>query len=242
LRHQTERHLQEAIVLAGGRGTRLASVLPDRQKVTAEVSGAPFILRVIDWLEQAGIERIVLAAGHRAEDLQQALRLREPKFPRIVISTEAQPLGTAGAVRLAADLATGNPVLVVNGDSFAEIDISALADFHRARAATVSLALVPNSDAGRYGLVETSDDDEVLSFAEKTASAGAGWINAGVYVFDRAAFDLIPADRPASLERELFPRLVGRGLYAARFDARFIDIGTPESLVAAQTFFAEHAP
>src|SRR5919109_1310258 len=112
LRHQSERQIKEAIMLAGGRGTRLASVLPDRQKVTAEVSGAPFVLRVIDWLEQAGIERLVLAAGHRAEDLQETLRLRHARLPQIVISTEAQPLGTAGAVRLAADLARSNPVLV----------------------------------------------------------------------------------------------------------------------------------
>jgi NDP-sugar pyrophosphorylase family protein len=106
----------------------------------------------------------------------------------------------------------------------------------------VSLGLVPTLDVGRYGLVETGDDDEVVSFAEKTeAPARAGWVNAGVYVFERAAFDLIPADRPASLERELFPALIGRGLFAPRFDARFIDIGTPESLAAAPAFFAEHA-
>jgi D-glycero-alpha-D-manno-heptose 1-phosphate guanylyltransferase len=230
----------EAIVLAGGRGSRLASVLPCRQKVTADVGGKPFVLRIVEWLRHAGIGRIVLAAGHRAGDLEQVLT--STPTTEILVSTEPQPLGTAGAARLAVTSITSNPVLVVNGDSFAEIDLTSLLDFHRDRRALVSLGLVPAPSVARYGAVETSLDDRVLSFAEKSeASTQAGWINAGVYLFERPAFDLIPADRPASLERELFPGLIGRGLFAARFDARFIDIGTPESLAAAPAFFAEHA-
>jgi D-glycero-alpha-D-manno-heptose 1-phosphate guanylyltransferase len=230
----------EAIVLAGGRGTRLTPVLPNRQKVTADVAGVPFVLRVVHWLRQAGMARIVLAAGHRAGDVEYALQVQPPSRTKIIISAEPHPLGTAGATRRAASSTTGSPVLVVNGDSFAEIDPAALLDFHQDRRALVSLGLVPVADVARYGTVETGVDDNVLSFTEKSdAPARAGWINAGVYVFDRAAFDLIPADRPASLERELFPILIGKGLFAARFDARFIDIGTPESLAAATAFFAE---
>jgi NDP-sugar pyrophosphorylase family protein len=227
-------------VLAGGRGSRLASVLPHRQKVTAEVAGTPFLLRIMRWLADAGMARIVLAAGHRARDVEDLIEPRRSALPEIVISAETHPLGTGGAVRLAAQATSRNPVLVVNGDSFAEIDPTALLDFHQDRRATVSLGLVPVPDVARYGAVETSVDDRVLSFAEKAdAPARAGWINGGVYVFERAAFDPIPVDRPSSLERELFPALVGRGLFAARFDARFIDIGTPESLAAATAFFAE---
>jgi NDP-sugar pyrophosphorylase family protein len=230
----------DAIVLAGGRGTRLAPVLPDRQKVTVAVAGVPFVLRVVQWLYEAGMTRIVLAAGHRADDVEYALGSMGPWQGKIIISKEPYPLGTAGAVRRAAGSTTGNPVLVLNGDSCADIDPGALLDFHCERRALVSLALVPVPDVARYGAVETTVDDKVLSFAEKSAAPGrAGWISAGVYVFDRAAFDLIPPDRPASLERELFPSLIGQGLYAARFDARFIDIGTPESLAAAPAFFAE---
>jgi NDP-sugar pyrophosphorylase family protein len=229
-----------AIVLAGGRGTRLASVLPDRQKVTADIAGVPFVRRVVHWLRQAGMTRIVLAAGHRADDVAHALAVGPPSRTQIIISAEPRPLGTAGAVRRAANSTAGNPVLVVNGDSFAEIDPAVLLDFHAERRALVSLALVATPDVTRYGTVLTGNDDEVLSFTEKSAApARPGWISAGVYVFDRAAFDLIPADRPASLERELFPSLIGKGLFAARFDARFIDIGTPESLAAATAFFAE---
>jgi NDP-sugar pyrophosphorylase family protein len=230
----------DAIVLAGGRGTRLAPVLPDRQKVTVAVAGVPFVLRVVHWLRRAGMTRIVLAAGHRADDVEYALQPVGPWPGKIIVSTEPYPLGTAGAVRRAARSTTGNPVLVVNGDSFADIDPAALLDFHRERRALVSLALVSAPDVARYGAVEMSVDDRVLSFTEKSsAPARAGWISAGVYAFDRAAFDLIPPDRPASLERELFPSLIGQSLYAARFDARFIDIGTPESLAQAPAFFAE---
>ena len=227
-------------MLAGGRGTRLAPVLPNRQKVTADVAGVPFVRRVVCWLRQAGITRIVLAAGHRADDVAHALAEEQPSRTQIIISTEPHPLGTAGATRRAANSTSGNPVLVVNGDSFAEIDPAALLDFHQERRGLVSLGLVPVANVTRYGSVETGVDDEVLSFTEKSdAPARAGWISAGVYVFDRAAFDLIPADGPASLERELFPSLIGKGLFAARFDARFIDIGTPKSLAAATAFFAE---
>lgn len=229
-----------AIVLAGGRGTRLAPVLPDRQKVTADVAGTPFVRRVVHWLRRAGMTRIVLAAGHRADDVAHALAAERPSQTQIIISAEPRPLGTAGAARRAASSTAGNPILVVNGDSFAEINPAALLDFHNERRALISLALVPAPDVARYGSVVTGDDDEVLSFTEKSDTPGqAGWISAGVYVFDRAAFDLIPAGRPASLERELFPSLIGKGLFAARFDARFIDIGTPESLAAAMAFFAE---
>jgi NDP-sugar pyrophosphorylase family protein len=230
----------DAIVLAGGRGTRLAAVLPDRQKVAADVGGMPFLLRLVRWLGQAGVTRVVLAAGHRAADIQALAADRGEEGPELVVTVEPEPLGTGGALRFAAQHTSSDPVLALNGDSFAGIDLATLVSFHRERGARVSLALVPVPAAGRYGVVETDARGAVSAFAEKPdAGPAGGWINAGVYVFQRSAFDLIPPDRPSSLEREVFPSLVGRGLFAKRFEARFIDIGTPDSLAAAAEFFAQ---
>jgi len=233
---------REAIVLAGGRGTRLAAVLPDRQKVTANVGGTPFALRLAQWLGEAGVNRVVFAAGHRAKDVE-ALTADSGQRPELVVCVEPRPLGTGGAARFAASRTRANPVLVLNGDSIAEIDLRALYGFHRERHAAVTLALAPVPDTGRYGLVHTEADGRVASFHEKVSGVQApGWINAGVYLFERDALLSIPSNREVSLEREIFPALIGKGLYAMRFDARFIDIGTPESLGAAGAFFGTSEP
>lgn len=234
---------REAIVLAGGRGTRLAAVLPSRQKVTAEVRGEPFALRLARWLAAAGVERIVFAAGHRSEDVQAIVAAHRAERPQLAVSVEDAPLGTGGAVRLAAEQTSAEPVLVLNGDSFAEVDIDAFYAFHAAKGAAASLALARVEDTARYGAVDCAPDGAVRSFREKLAAGadGAGVINAGVYLFSRAALETIPLGQSASLETDVFPKLVGKGLYGMGFEGRFIDIGTPESLAAAETFFQSSA-
>ncbi len=229
---------REAVILAGGLGTRLASVLPDRQKVTAEIGGQPFALRLAQALARRGVTRIVFAAGHRAADVQTVIDQAPAAGPRMEISVEAEPLGTGGALRLALERTTAEPLLVMNGDSFADVDIDRLYDAHARRSARVTLATVKVEPVGRYGLVESREDGRVLAFDEKpTSPPPQGWINAGVYLFAREVVAAMPRATPFSLERDVFPALVGHGLYAVRFEAPFIDIGTPESLQAAQTFF-----
>lgn len=227
----------DAIILAGGRGTRLASALPDRQKVTATVAGKPFFCHVLDRLGEAGIRRAVLATGHRAADVEVALHAYADSRTQVVVSTEDKPLGTGGAVRAATLSTRSDPVLVLNGDSIAEIDFAALLALHRARNAAVTIAAVRAPEPGRFGALQIAADDAVTAFVEK-ADGMAEWINAGVYLFAREALAAIPAGRPVSLEREVLPVLAGRRLYAAKFDVPFIDIGTPASLAAAGAFFA----
>lgn len=230
----------DAIVLAGGLGTRLRDALPDRQKVAAPVGGTPFLSRLIGWLGRAGVARVVLAAGYRADDVKAIADAHRNKSPQVIVSVETMPLGTGGAARLAFDLTTSDPILVLNGDSFAEIDIEAFRRFHAARHARVSLAMVASADPSRYGTIETNADGSVRSFREKQdAVAGESAINAGLYLFDRAALGNLPSGRAISLERDVFSELIGKRLYAMQFKARFIDIGTPESLHAAQGFFGE---
>jgi NDP-sugar pyrophosphorylase family protein len=227
----------DAIVLAGGLGSRLHDVLPDRQKVTAPVTGKPFLSKLIDWLIDGGVDRIVLAAGHRAADVEAIAAAYAGRKPAVLVSVEPAPLGTGGAARLALAMTESDPVLVLNGDSFADIDLAALRRFHADHHAHVSLALVAAPSVKRYGLVGVDDGGKVLSFSEKPAEAGAGAINGGIYMFERAALAAIPENIPHSLERDVFPQLINHGLYAMLFKADFIDIGTPESLQAAAGFF-----
>ncbi len=232
----------DAIVLAGGRGTRLRAVVPDRQKVTAEVAGEPFLSRVIRWLADAGAARVVLAAGHRSADVR-ALAVPGGSGPAISVSVEPAPLDTGGAARLALAQTDSDPVLVLNGDSFAAIDLLAFRTFFSERHAQVSMALVQRPDRARYGAVAVDSHGAVVSFREKPeASAAGGAINAGIYLFRRSALAAIPLGRPCSLERDVFPQLISRGLYAMIFTADFIDIGTPQSLEAAERFFRAGDP
>jgi D-glycero-alpha-D-manno-heptose 1-phosphate guanylyltransferase len=228
----------EAIVLAGGRGSRLHGVLPGRQKVTAPVAGRPFICMLLDQLAAAGIRRVVVCTGYRAEQVEAALAARTSRLD-IVYAREATPLGTGGALRHGLERAHGDAVLVMNGDSYCAVDVRAFADFHHAARARASLVVVRVADTARFGRVELGDGDRVTRFTEKAAApAGAGWINAGIYCFARAALTGLPVGQVLSLEREVLPGMVGAGLYAFRSPGVFLDIGTPEAYAQAEKFFA----
>ena len=234
----------DAVILAGGLGTRLRTVLPGQQKVVGEIAGQPFLHRVLNQFATAGIERFVFALGHRAVQVEAAIEAWRPAHITTALSTEPAPLGTGGAVRYALGQIASETVLIANGDSYAGLDLAALLAFHCARQARITLLLVPvpATESGRYGRVRAAADGTVLAFEEKPENGAAtGAINAGVYVMDRAAIAAMPDDRPLSLEREIFPAYVGRGLYGHLQGVPFIDIGTPESWAAADAFFAAMA-
>lgn len=227
-----------AAILAGGLGTRLRSVVADRPKVLAPVAGRPFLAHLLDRLSSAGVGKVVLLVGYAAEQVKAAFG-EEYGGMRLAYSAEPEPRGTGGAVRLALPHFDGDAVLLLNGDSFCDVDLTAFRAFHleEPRSAALTLTRVPN--AGRFGRVNLDTDGRVVGFEEKRANAGPGWINAGVYLLPRRLLEEIPADRAVSLEREVFPDWVARGLVRA-FPAggRFIDIGVPESYAAASEFFA----
>jgi NDP-sugar pyrophosphorylase family protein len=213
-------------------------VLADRPKPLAPVGGRPFIVRLLEQVARAGWSQAVLCTGHMAEAVEEALGEAQAGLP-LVYSREPEPLGTGGALRLALPLLESDPVLVLNGDSWAEVDLAVLADEHRRRGAPATLALVEVADAARFGRVRLGADGAVERFEEKAAAHLPGLINAGIYLLSRRLIEAIPAGRPVSLEREVFPSLVGRGLSGVVFPGRFIDIGTPESLAEAESFFRE---
>ena len=224
-----------AIILAGGFGTRLQPVVPDRPKPMAEIDGRPFLEYLILQLRGQGLRDIVLSVGHMADLIENHFGDGGRLGVSITYSREERPLGTAGATKLAASakLATsatpGERWLVLNGDSIFDIRFDRLLSGHSERKAAATIALARVDDAARYGNVALDAEDRVTAFTEKgDSSAGDPLINAGIYVLERDAIEQIPADRAVSLEREVFPTLVGDGLYGVPLDGAFVDIGVPD--------------
>jgi D-glycero-alpha-D-manno-heptose 1-phosphate guanylyltransferase len=224
----------KAVLLVGGLGTRLRSVVPFAPKVLASVGKRSFLELLVDQLRSQGICRLVMCTGYLADQIENEFGDGQAADLTIEYSREEQPLGTAGAVKMAERYLEGIPeFLVMNGDSFLEIDFRELMEFHRRQGAMATLAVVRAENASRYGTVEIDTSGRIRGFAEKTGSDMPGMVNGGVYVFSRAVFEHI-ARLPASLERDVFPRLLDHGLYAQEQHGMFIDIGTPADYARAQ--------
>ncbi|MGN6662702.1 MAG: sugar phosphate nucleotidyltransferase [Solirubrobacterales bacterium] len=226
----------QAIVLVGGEGTRLRPLTNDVPKPALTLVDRPFLAYAIEWLAAHGVNEVVLACGFLPDVLQEALGDHEHAGVTITYAVESEPLGTAGAIRFAAE-ALGDRLedrfLALNGDVLADLDLSALFAAHAERGDQATIALHPVEDSSAYGLVRCDDEGTVLEFLEKTGEAVPGEINAGAYVLERSVLDLVPAGRAVSIEREVFPRLVGAGLCAQLLDGYWMDIGTPERYLQA---------
>lgn len=226
-----------AVILAGGLGSRLRAVVADRPKVLAEVRGRPFLGHLLDQLAAAGFREVVLCTGYLGDQVR-ALFGDAYRGIRVVYSQEPMAMGTAGALRMALPLLNSDPVLVMNGDSFYDMDLRAFLTWHCSREADATLALVRVNDSGRFGQVRIDADGAIVAFEEKSGDSHAGWINAGVYLLARPLIKSIPENRAVSLEKEMFPTWIGRGFYGYSSQGRFLDIGTPEAYLTAAQFFA----
>ena len=224
-------------ILAGGLGTRLRSAVPDRPKVLAEVNGRPFLAYLLDKLAAGGAKEVTLLVGYAAAQVRAAFGGAHGRL-RLAYSEEPEPLGTAGAIRFALPHLAGHTVLLLNGDSYCDLDLAGFRHFHEANPGHICMALAHVPDAGRFGRVQLADN-RVTGFEEKRADHGPGWINAGVYLIPRTRLEEIPDGRAVSLEREVMPDWVAGGLVCGfAGGGRFIDIGTPESYAEAEAFFA----
>lgn len=227
-----------AAILAGGLGTRLRSAVANRPKVLAEVRGRPFLAYQLDQLADAGLRHVVICTGYRGEMVQQAFGDRYRNV-QLEYSHETQPLGTGGALRAALPMVRSQTLLALNGDSLCRADFASFAAAHAARQAAGTLLLVHVADASRYGRVELDQQRHVVQYAEKQPDSAPGWINAGIYLFEREIIESIPQDTAISLERGVLPRWIGHGLCGFECRGDFIDIGTPESYQAADHFVAQ---
>jgi NDP-sugar pyrophosphorylase family protein len=223
-----------AIVLSGGLGTRMQSFLGDRPKALAPFRDRAFVDVQIEWLESLGMDDITLALGVGAEEVVELLSRRPSSAARLSWSIESLPLGTGGALRLAA-AEEGETYLAVNGDTLAELDVAALRSLHRRSEAVASMGcfFVPNAEA--RGRVEIDEGGRVIRFQEKSGG-GEAWVSGGIYLCEPSLVAGIPEDRPCSLEKEVFPLLLDRGerIVALQSRGRFFDIGTPEGLEEAE--------
>jgi mannose-1-phosphate guanylyltransferase len=223
----------QALILAGGEGTRLRPLTYTVPKPVLPLAGRPHIAYVIDWLEGHGVDDVIVSCGHLAEGMRSALAEMETGVA-ISYAEEPDPRGTAGAIRFAEDM-LADRFLVLNGDVLCDLDLSAQIEQHARTGARATLALYPVPDPTGYGLIHRHEDGEITEFLEKPEpdQIDTDEINAGAYLLERSVLDEIAPEREVSIEREVFPRLVGKGLYGIRLDGYWIDIGTPERYLEA---------
>jgi NDP-sugar pyrophosphorylase family protein len=228
----------KAVLLVGGLGTRLRSVMAGAPKVLASMGKTSFLELLVEQLSSRGIHRLILCSGYLADQIEAQFGDGRNWNVSIEYSREEEPLGTAGAIKRAETYLRDVPTFIVmNGDSFLEVDFVDLLDFHQSHFATVTLAVTKVSDTSRYGTVQLDSTGRVKGFVEKANLAVPGLINGGVYVFSQAALQYIPQG-PGSLENDVFPSLLERGVYAREQRGMFIDIGTPVDYARAQELSA----
>jgi D-glycero-alpha-D-manno-heptose 1-phosphate guanylyltransferase len=224
-------------ILAGGLGTRLRSVIGAHQKAAAQVGGRPFLTRLFDQLILSSFRQVVLLTGYQAAEVHETLGESYGEL-ELVYSAEQHRLGTGGAVRHALPMLMHQTVLLLNGDTFCDVDISAFCAFHRRMKAEVSVVVSKVKDTSMFGHVKFTTAGRIQRFQEKGPVGGPGYVNAGVYLIERRLFEELAFESFLSLERELFPGWVERGcVFGFRHDGAFFDIGTEQSYKAAAQFF-----
>jgi mannose-1-phosphate guanylyltransferase len=229
----------EAILLVGGKGTRLRPLTVHTPKPMVPAAGVPFLTHQLARARAAGVRHIVLATSYLAEVFEPYFGDGSSLGLRLEYVTEREPLGTGGAIRNVAHRLTSgpdDPVLIFNGDILTGLDIAALVSMHRTTGADVSLHLTRVEDPRAFGLVPTDDSGRVLAFLEKPQTPEeivTDQVNAGAYVFQRRVIDSIPAGRPVSVERETFPGLLAEGAHLqGMVDSTYwLDLGTPQAFV-----------
>ncbi len=226
--------IQTAIILAGGLGTRLRSVVSELPKCMAPVAGKPFLFYVIEHLLKHGVDNFIFSVGYKSEIIVAYLNDHYPHLNK-QFSIEEEPLGTGGAIKLSCNLTSAKNVLVLNGDTLFRVDVHKLTSFHIAHGAVCTLSLKPMQHFSRYGTVELKSDFTIIGFEEKK-ELEAGLINGGVYALNVAAFLNEELPQKFSFEKDYLEAYVTkRKMIGLLQDEYFIDIGIPSDFEKAQT-------
>ena len=223
----------EAVVLVGGKGTRLRPLTLSAPKPMLPTAGVPFLTHLLSRIREAGMTHVVLGTSYKAEVFQEHFGDGAALGLELEYVVEDVPLDTAGAIRNVAHKLRERDVVVFNGDILSGVDLRAVVETHREAEADVTLHLVRVDDPRRFGCVPTDDDGRVTAFLEKTENPPTNQINAGCYVFRREVIESIPSGRPVSVERETFPGLLAAGARVQGYvDASYwLDLGTPAAFV-----------
>jgi mannose-1-phosphate guanylyltransferase len=224
----------QALILAGGEGTRLRPLTSTTPKPVVPLVDRPFIAFMLDWLRRHGVDDVVMSCGHLADGVRRVLGDGKELGLRLRYIEEPRPLGTGGALKFAEDL-LDDRFLMLNGDVLTDIDVSAQLRDHERAGAQATLALYPVEDPSAYGLVRLATDNSVTEFVEKPApdQIDTNNISAGVYVLERSVLGTLRKGERASIERDVFPQLVGNGLFGYVAHGYWKDIGTPERYLEA---------
>jgi D-glycero-alpha-D-manno-heptose 1-phosphate guanylyltransferase len=215
-------------VLVGGLGTRLRTAYTEGPKALAPIAGAPFLSYLLRQLKSAGFRSVNLCVGYGHEQIEKWMGSYGDTDLVVRYSVEEEPLGTAGAIRLASErYPVEDSFVVMNGDSMLQVDFEAMLQFHRSRSVLGTAALAWVQDTGRYGSVELDDANRIVAFREKTDRHDSSYINGGIYIFQPPVLDLIPSPGASSLERDILPALCPANFCGFKTDGYFLDIGVP---------------
>jgi NDP-sugar pyrophosphorylase family protein len=240
----TDKRNVDLVILAGGKGTRVEGITRDAlSKVMLPVNGHPFLAYVIRLYAQKGFRHFVLATGHCAKGIENYFGNGEAYGVEISYSSEKEPLGTGGALRLALSVAQTANVLVVNGDTFFDVDTETFLSQHANSHSVVTLALINQGGSNRFGVVRMNVNNAIQEFLEKSPSFGL--VSGGVYAVDRtklmSIIDTSFRTRPLSLENDVWPYLVSQNaMRGMEFHETFLDMGTPESYAAAAAVLSDY--
>ncbi len=229
----------KALILLGGKGTRLSSLYPDLPKALVPVAGRPFLAWQLDWLFSRGFAPVLLAAGYMGDKIRDWVN-RQPFKNNVQVSIEPAPLGTGGALKYLAGAIGDNQVLTLNGDSLLpNLDYRQMQEAHLKSGALGTIAVTSIENSGRYGAVLFDGKGRISRFEEKK-NRGAGWINAGIYLLEPSILAAISPEKDVSLENEVFPALAAEGKLAV-FQAAppLLDMGTPEGLKNMENYLAK---
>ncbi len=231
--------ITQAIILAGGLGTRLRSVVPDQPKCLAVINGKPFLYFIIQYLKSNGITKFIFSLGYRSEDVKAFLEINL-LGNEYSLAIENEPLGTGGAIQLALKISEDTNTIIVNGDTYFNVDLKGLSSFHFETKAECSVSLKPTINFSRYGVVEIDSDKTITSFKEKQF-VESGLINGGVYALDKEKFIAHNFPDKFSFEKDYLEAFVSsKKITGFIQDKYFIDIGIPEDYAKAQTELITH--
>lgn len=234
----------DVVILCGGLGSRLKSVITDRPKALVEIGGIPFIDFLINYVAGFGFKRFILCTGYKANQIRQYYKGKRVLNIEIVFSEEKLQLGTGGAVKNAENLIRSNPFLVINGDTFCRLNFERFIDFHFAKKAQLSMVLAKarfQKEGINCGTVKLNNSGLVIRFNEKKeGDKYRDFINSGIYLMDSSLLSNIPSEKKFSFEYELFPSIIKKRFYGYPTNSVMIDIGTPQGLKRAEIYIKRY--
>lgn len=223
----------DVIILCGGLGKRLKSVIGDRPKPLADINGRPFLDIIIKYMAEYGFRRFIFCVGYKGNMIRNYFKGKYASL-ELKYSHEDKLLGTAGGLKNAEGLISSEVFLVLNGDTFCRVDFEKFIDFHLSKKSDISIVLTRSAETAGFGTVTIDDSGKIIAFEEKKKGLSAGLVNAGRYLMNKNILSLIPPDKAYSMEYDLFPEMANKSFYGYVVDSDLIDIGTPSGYKKAK--------